>query len=106
MENFGKIQRNSVEFSGVLYGALSGPVRDTPPYCAIPFRDTMAEGGIARLLPCFIGHRASSAEIPLLGGGGVTSTSHALQGGKLREGAGGYRNQLAMLRYHKPHSAQ
>ena len=27
--------------------ALSGPVRDTPPYRAIPFRDSIAEGGIA-----------------------------------------------------------
>ena len=26
---------------------LSGPVRDTPPYRAIPFRDSIAEGGIA-----------------------------------------------------------
>ena len=25
-------------------GALSGPVRDTPPYRAIPFRDSIAEG--------------------------------------------------------------
>ena len=28
---------------------LSGPVRDTPPYRAIPSRDSIAEGGIAPL---------------------------------------------------------
>ena len=36
---------------------LSGPVRDTPPYRAIPFRDSIAEGGIAPILPGF--HRVS-----------------------------------------------
>ena len=48
---------------------LSGPVRDTPPYRAIPFRDSIAEGGIARVLLVFIGYRAGIAEIPLLRGG-------------------------------------
>ena len=37
--------------------AQVGPMRDTPPYRAIPFRDSIAEGGIARVLPCF--HRVS-----------------------------------------------
>ena len=63
---------------------LSGPVRDTPPYRAIPFRDSIAEGGIAGVCLVFIGYRASIAEIPLLwfvGGGYRTSTLHALQGG-------------------------
>ena len=32
---------------------LSNPVRSTPPYRAIPFRDSIAEGVIARILPCF-----------------------------------------------------
>ena len=32
---------------------LSGPVRDTPPYRALPFRDSIAEGGIAPFVPCF-----------------------------------------------------
>ena len=40
-----------------LLSMLSGPVRDTPPNRAIPFRDSIAEGGIARVLPCF--HRVS-----------------------------------------------
>ena len=48
---------------------LSGPVRDTPPYRAIPFRDSIAEGGIAPIYLVFIGYRASIAEIPHLEGG-------------------------------------
>ena len=48
---------------------LSGPVRDTPPYRAIPFRDSIAEGGIAPTCLVFIGYRGSIAEIPLLRGG-------------------------------------
>ena len=80
--------------------ALSGPVRDTPPYRAIPFRDSIAEGGIAPICLVFIGYRASIAEIPLLRGGYRTSTSHALQGGNAQKGGRGYRTQLAMLRHH------
>ena len=87
--------------------ALSGPVRDTPPYRAIPFRDSIAEGGIAPICLVFVGYRASIAEIPLLRGGGYrTSTSHALQGRKAQKRGRGYRTQLAMLRHQKPHSAQ
>ena len=41
---------------------LSGPVRDTPPHRAIPFRDGIAEGGIARVCLVFIGYRARIAE--------------------------------------------
>ena len=49
-----------------------------PPYRAIPFRDTIAEGGIAPICLVFIGYRASITEIPVLCGGGYrTSTSHA-----------------------------
>ena len=66
--------------------SLSGPVRDTPPYRAIPFRDSIAEGGIAPVCLVFIGYGASIAEIPLLRGGYRTSTSHALQGETLRKG--------------------
>ena len=44
--------------------ALSGPLRDTPPYRAIPFRDSIAEGAIARFCLVFIGYCASIAEIP------------------------------------------
>ena len=85
---------------------LSGPVRDTPPYRAIPFRDSIAEGGIAPVCLVFLGYRASIAEIPLLRGGYRTSTLHALQGGNAQKRGRGYRTQLAMLRHQKPHSAQ
>ena len=85
---------------------LSGPVRDTPPYRAIPFRDSVAEGGIAPICLAFIGYRASIAEIPPFEGGYRTSPSHALQGGNAQKRGRGYRTQLAMLRHQKPHSAQ
>ena len=85
---------------------LSGPVRDTPPYRAIPFRDSIAEGGIAPICLVFIGYRASIAEIPLLRGGYRTSTLHGLQLGNAQRRGRGYRAQLAMLRHQKPHSAQ
>ena len=84
---------------------LSGPVRDTPPYRAIPFRGSITEGGIAPICLVFIGYRGSIAEIPLLRGGSRTSTSHVLQGGNGKRGRG-YRTQLAMLRHQKNHSAQ
>ena len=45
---------------------VSVPVRDTPLYRAMPFRDSVAEGGIAGVCLVFIGYRASIAEIPLL----------------------------------------
>ena len=86
--------------------ALSGPVRDTPPYRAIPLRDSIAEGGIAPICLGFIGYRASIAEIPLLRGGYRTSTLHAFQAGNAQKRGRGYRTQLAMLRHQKPHSAQ
>ena len=84
---------------------LSGPVRDTPPYRAIPFQDSIAEGGIAPICLVFIGYRASIAEIPFLKG---VSHLHfgCSQGGKRSEKGQGYRTQLAMLRHQKPHSAQ
>ena len=85
---------------------LSGPVRDTPPYREIPFRDSIAEGGIAPICLVFIGHRAGIAEIPLLRGG-IAPPLHMLSNGEtLRKGGRGYRTQLAMLRHQKPHSAQ
>ena len=67
---------------------LSGPVRDTLPNRAIPFRDSIAEGGIAPICLVFIGYRASIAEI-LLRVGYRTSTSHALQGGNAQRRGGG-----------------
>ena len=71
--------------------ALSGPVRDTPPYRAIPFRDSIAEGGIAPICLVCIGYRASIAEIPLIeGGGGIAPPlRHASKGETLRKGGGG-----------------
>ena len=69
--------------------ALSGPERDTPPpYRAISFRDSIAEGRIAPICLVLIGYRTSIAEIPLLRGGYRTSTSHALQGGNAQNGEG------------------
>ena len=67
---------------------LSGPVRDTLPYRAIPLRDSIAEGAIAPNLPCF--QRVSRSyrwdtPFEVLRGGYRTSTSHALQGGKRSE---------------------
>ena len=48
---------------------LSGPGARYPPYRTIPFRDSIAEGGIAPICLVFIGYRTSIAEIPLLWGG-------------------------------------
>ena len=69
---------------------LSGPVRDTSPYRAIPFRDSIAEGGIAPICLVFIGYRTSIAEIPLLrGGGGIAPPLRMLSKGEtLRKGGG------------------
>ena len=50
-------------------GGLAAQCEIPPPYRAIPFRDSIAEGGIARLCLVFIGYRASIAEIPFPGGG-------------------------------------
>ena len=83
---------------------LSGPVRDTPPYRAIPFRDSW---GYRTHLPCF--QRVSRRyrwDTRFEGGGHRNSTSHALQGGNTQKRGRGYRTQLATLRHQKPHSAQ
>ena len=68
---------------------LSGPVRDTPPYRAIPFRDSIAEGGIAPICLVFIGYRGSIADIPLLRGGIAPLVRMYSKGGTLRKGGGG-----------------
>ena len=47
-----------------------------PPYRAIPFRDSIAEGGIAPICLVFIGYRTSIAEIPPFEGGGGLSHLH------------------------------
>ena len=78
---------------------------EIPPHRAIPFRDSIAEGGIAPICLLFRGYRASIAEIPLGGGGYRTSTSHALQGGNAQKRGRGYRTHfkvLAMLRHQNP----
>ena len=87
-------------------GLMVAQQRPRAPYRAIPFRDSIAEGGVAPICLVFIGYRASIAEIPLLRGGYRTSTSHALQGGNAQKRGRGYRTQLAMLRHQKPHSAR
>ena len=77
--NFAGILRDPQNKGSTISGEiLSGPVRDTPPYRAIPFRDSIAEGGIAPICLVFIGYRTGVAEIPLLRGGYRTSTSHSL----------------------------
>ena len=68
---------------------LSGPVRDTPPYRPIPFRDSIAEGGTARFCLVFIGYRASIAEIPPLHGGIAPPLCMSSKGETLRKGGGG-----------------
>ena len=86
------LEQFQIQTSGGFSVVLSYPVRDTPPYRAIPFRDSIAEGGVAPIYLVFIGYRGGIAEIPFLRGGGGyrTSTSHALQGGKRSEkGEGG-----------------
>ena len=83
--------------SGALSGAppvslstlLSSPVRDTPPYRAISFRDSTAEGGIARICLVLIGYRASIAEIPLLRGGIAPPLRMFSKGETLRKGGRG-----------------
>ena len=64
-------------------------MRDTPPYRAIPFRDSIAEGGIAPICLVFIGYRAGIAEIPLLTEGIATPLRMFSKGETLRKGGGG-----------------
>ena len=64
-------------------------MRDTPPYRAIPFRDSIAEGGIAPISLVFIGYRASIAEIPLLRGGIAPPLRMLSNGETLRKGGRG-----------------
>ena len=70
-------------------GELSSPVRDTPPYRAIPFRDSIAEGGIAPICLVFLGYRASIAERPLWRGGIAPPLRMLSKGETLRKGGGG-----------------
>ena len=85
---------------------LSGPMRDTPPYRAIPFRDSIAEGGIACVFLIFIGYRASIAEIPLLCGG-VSHLHFACSPiGKGSEKGEGVSHPIGHVETPKPRSAQ
>ena len=83
---------------------LAAPVRDTP----IPFRDSIAEGGIAPICLVFArGTRLSIAEIPPFEGGGErTSTLHALRGGHAQKRGRGYRTLIGHVETPKTHSAQ
>ena len=86
---------------GLERGWLSGPVRDTPPYRAIPFR-----GGYRTLSPCF--HRLSRNyrwDTPFLGGVSHLHLACSARGNAQKREQG-YRTQLAVLRRQKPHSAQ
>ena len=69
--------------------ALSGPVRDTTPYRAMPFRDSIAEGGLAPICLVFIGYRTSIAEIHLLRGSIAPLLRMYSKGETLRKGGGG-----------------
>ena len=60
----------------------------TPPYRAIPFRDSIAEGGIEPICLVFIGYRASIAEIPFLRGGIAPPLRMLSKGETLRKGGG------------------
>ena len=86
--------------NGSLWIALSDPVRDAPPYCAIPLSDSIAEGGIAPFLPCF--HVVSRKYRCLCRG----VSHHVLQEGNAQKRGRGYRTQVAILGHQKPQSAQ
>ena len=62
---------------------------EIPPYRAIPFRDSIAEGGMAPICLVFIGYRASIAEIPSFGGGIAPPLRMLSTGEALRKGGGG-----------------
>ena len=68
---------------------LAAQCKIPPPYRAIPFRDSIAEGGIARSRLVFIGYRASIAEIPFLGGGIAPPLRMLSKGGNAQKRGGG-----------------
>ena len=65
------------------------PLFETSGYRAKPFRDSIAEGDIARVFLIFIGYRASIAEIPLCGGGIAPPLRMLSKEETLRKGGGG-----------------
>ena len=81
-------------------------MQDTPPYRAIPFRDSIAEGGVAPICLVFIGYRASIAEILLLRRGGIAPPLRMFSKAKRSEKGEEVSHLLAMLRQQKPQSAQ
>ena len=86
---------------------LSGPVRDTPPYRAIPFRDSIAERGVSRpSCLVFTWYRAGIAEIPPFWGDIASPLCMLSKRERLRKGGGGYRTEFVTLRHPKPHSSQ
>ena len=91
-------RKNCCDFSALSL-TLAAKCEIPPSYRAIPFRDSIAEGGIAPICLVFIGCRARIAEIPFLRGGYRTSSSHALHRGNAQKRGRGYRTQLAMLRH-------
>ena len=68
---------------------LSGPVRDTPPYRAIPFRDSIAEGGIAPIWLVSEGIAPISLRYPFWRGGIAPPLRMLSTGETLRKGGGG-----------------
>ena len=92
--------------------ALSGPVRDTPPYRATPFQES--ERRVSHPFALFsCGIAQASLRYPFVGGFRTSiycrRASHlhfaCSQRGKRSEGRG-HRTQVAMLRHRKPHRAQ
>ena len=84
----------------------SGPVRDNPPYRAIPFQVDRRAGYNGTHLPCF--HRVSRKyrwDTPFAGGVSHLHFACSPRGNAQKRGRG-YHTQLAMLRHQKPHSAQ
>ena len=78
---------------------LSGSMRDTPDR-AIPFR--IAEGGIARLLPCFHRYRVRIADIPLLCWGGIVPPLRMLSQGKRSEKGEGVSQPIGHVETRQP----
>ena len=73
------------------YGGGLAAQCEIAPHIAIPFRDSMAEGGIARVSPCFHGGIAQvSLRYPFFWGGGIAPLLRMLSEGEMpRKGGGG-----------------
>ena len=84
-----RTQRFSLIFGSRFFSALSGPMRDNPPYRVIPRRHSIAEGGIAPVCLVFMWYRASIAEIPQLGGVSHLHFACSPRGKSSEKGEGG-----------------